>query len=84
MRLLRPDPLACQEFVELVTNYLEGALPRRERRAFEQHVKGCDGCEAYFEQMQLTIRSLGELPPEPPADPHTREHLLAAFRELRG
>jgi anti-sigma factor RsiW len=84
MRLLRPDPLACQEFVELVTDYLEGALPRRERRRFEAHVGGCDGCEAYLQQMRVTIRSLGELPPEPPRDPETREHLLRAFRELRG
>jgi anti-sigma factor RsiW len=84
MRLLRPDPLACQEFVELVTDYLEGALPRRERRRFEAHVGGCDGCESYLQQMLVTIRSLGELPPEPPSDPETREHLLRAFRELRG
>jgi anti-sigma factor RsiW len=84
MRLLRPDPLACQEFVELVTDYLEGALPRRERRRFEAHVGGCDGCESYLQQMRVTIRSLGELPPEPPSDPETREHLLRAFRELRG
>jgi anti-sigma factor RsiW len=84
MRLLRPDPLACQEFVELVTDYLEGALPRRERRRFEGHIAGCDGCTGYLEQVRVTIRSLGELPPEPPQDAETREHLLKAFRELRG
>jgi anti-sigma factor RsiW len=84
MRFLRPDPLACQEFVELVTDYLEGALSRRERRAFEHHISECDGCTNYFEQMRTVIASAGELPPPAPADPHVREHLLAAFRELRG
>jgi anti-sigma factor RsiW len=73
------DTLACQEFVELVTDYLEGALPRRERRRIDAHLHGCDGCSAYLEQMRVTIRTLGALPPEPP-DPHTRATLLAAFR----
>ena len=81
--LLRPDPLACQEFVELVTDYFEDALPRRERRRFEKHLGACAGCNNYLQQMRVTIRSLGELPPEPPDD-ETREKLLAAFRELRG
>lgn len=75
-------PLMCQEFVELVTDYQEGALSRRDRRRLEKHLRACDGCSAYLDQMQITIRTLGELPPEP-ADPHVREHLLAAFRDLR-
>ena len=77
------DPLACQEFVELVTDYFEDALPRRDRRRFEKHLGACDGCSNYLQQMRVTVRSLGELPPEPP-DEETRERLLAAFRELRG
>jgi anti-sigma factor RsiW len=84
MRLLRPDPLACKEFVELVTDYLEGALPRGQRRSLEGHLKACPGCRTYLEQVRITIHSLGELPPVPPSDPETREHLLRAFRELRG
>lgn len=82
MKLLARDPLACQEFVELVTDYLEGALPRRDRRRFERHLHACGDCHAYMEQMLLTVRALGELPPEPP-EPEVRERLLAAFRELR-
>ncbi|MEA2125381.1 MAG: hypothetical protein QOI80_2163 [Solirubrobacteraceae bacterium] len=83
MTPLLAKPLVCQEFVELVTDYLDGALSRRDRRRLEKHLKACDGCAAYFETVQVTVRSLGELPPEP-ADPHVREHLLAAFHELRG
>ena len=81
--IFRTPDLACQEFVELVTDYLEGALPRREQRRMDKHLRLCDGCAAYLEQMRVTIETLGELPPEP-VDPHTRETLLAAFRELRG
>ncbi|MEJ7893460.1 MAG: zf-HC2 domain-containing protein [Solirubrobacteraceae bacterium] len=83
MPLLFASPLVCQEFVELVTDYLEGTLSRRDRRRLEKHLKACDGCDAYLKQVRLTVRSLGELPPEP-VDPHVREHLLAAFAELRG
>lgn len=77
------DPLACQEFVELITDYLDGALPAGERARFEAHLAECDGCTAYFESLRLTVDTLGALP-SPPADPHAREVLLRAFRELRG
>jgi hypothetical protein len=49
----------------------------------DAHMRDCHGCTAYLEQVRATVRVLGEPPPEP-ADPHTRETLLAAFRELRG
>ena len=80
MTLLRPDPLACREFVELITDYLEGALPRRQRRRIERHLGVCEGCNAYLDQMRLAIRALSE-PPPVPADPEVREHLLRAFRD---
>jgi anti-sigma factor RsiW len=72
--------LSCREMVELVTDYLEGALPRRERKRFERHIAGCDGCTAYLEQMRQTIGMLGGLTEEDvPAA--AREELLAAFRD---
>jgi len=88
MRLLwrrrrRQDPLVCREFVELVTDYLEGALPDYERTRFEAHLAECDGCTGYLEDMRRLIGSLHDVP-EPPPDPATREALLRAFRELRG
>ena len=77
------DPLACREFVELVTDYLEGALPRRDRTIFEAHLDECDGCVAYLAQMRVTATAVQAVPPLP-VDPHTRGVLLDAFRELRG
>ena len=73
----------CREFVELVTAYLEGALPDHERARFEAHLAECDGCTGYLEDMRRLIGSLHDVP-EPPSDPATREALLRAFRELRG
>jgi anti-sigma factor RsiW len=76
------DPLVCQEFVELVTDYLEGALPEGERARFEAHLAECEGCSGYLEDMGRLIGSL-QAQPEPPPDPATREALLRAFRDLR-
>ena len=83
MRRRAPDPLVCQEFVELVTDYLEDALDARDRARFEAHLTGCEACPAYFESVRATVLTLGAVP-LPPPDPHTRETLLKAFRDLRG
>jgi anti-sigma factor RsiW len=77
------DPLVCREFVELVTDYLEGALPDADRVRFEAHLAECDGCSGYLEDMRRLVGTMHEAP-EPPPDPRTREALLAAFRDLRG
>jgi anti-sigma factor RsiW len=76
------DPLVCREFVALVTDYLEGALPDEERMRFEAHLAECDGCSGYLEDMRRLVGSLNVLP-APTPDSATREALLAAFRELR-
>ena len=75
--------ISCQEIVELVTDYLEGALPESERARFEAHLGECDGCSGYLEDMRGLVGTLHETP-EPPPDPATRDALLRAFRELRG
>ena len=77
------DPLVCREFVELVTAYLDDALPDAERVRFEAHLAECDGCAGYLEDTRRLVGSLQEAT-EPPADPATREALLRAFRDLRG
>jgi anti-sigma factor RsiW len=51
--------LTCQELVELVTDYFEGALELPERARFEAHVAGCPGCDAYLAQMRTTLEVVG-------------------------
>ena len=53
--------LACQELVELVTDYLEDCLSVPERRRFTTHLDACADCGVYLAQMCLTIRVLGAL-----------------------
>ncbi len=75
--------LNCDEFVELVTAYLENQLDPETERRFVAHLAECDGCDRYLDQMRLTVRTLGELPAETMTD-EARERLLTAFREWRG
>jgi anti-sigma factor RsiW len=74
--------LTCKELVELVTDYLEGALSVADARRFELHVAGCGGCAAYLAQLRETIRLTGALAEEG-LDPTARDALLAAFRDWR-
>lgn len=75
--------LTCRQMVELVTDYLEGRLAPVERARFDVHVALCEGCQAYMEQFQATIRALGRLPEES-LSPGARDALLAAFRGWSG
>ena len=72
----------CNEFVELVTSYLEGALDAETERRFIQHIPECAGCDRYLDQIRTTITALGELPAEH-LDPDVRDELLFAFRNWR-
>ena len=58
------EQLSCQELVELVTDYLEGALSAEETARFEDHIGRCAGCAAYLEQIRQTIELAGRLTPE--------------------
>jgi anti-sigma factor RsiW len=74
--------MTCKELVELVSDYLEGALPRHERRRFERHISGCPYCTVYVAQMREVVRVLGRLT-ENSLPPRARDELLAAFRGWR-
>ena len=75
--------LSCHEVVELVTDYLEGALAPDLRARVEEHLAGCDGCTRYLEQMRETIRLTGMLTEEQIPDDQ-RSALLDAFRSWSG
>ena len=53
------EELSCQELVELVTDYLEGAMSPEERERFEEHLDACGNCRRYLAQMRQTIRLVG-------------------------
>ena len=73
------DEMTCQELVELVTDYLEGNLPKEKLAAFEDHLKGCTGCNRYIEQTRVTIRTVGKLQ-EGDITPVAQQKLLHVFQ----
>lgn len=74
--------LTCSELVELVTDYLEGALALAEANRFEAHLDRCEGCLAYLDQIRKTIALTGRIT-EDSITAHAREVLLEAFRAWR-
>ncbi len=78
--------ITCREFVELVTDLIEGQLAEARRIEVEAHSGDCGGCATYLEQMRATIAGLRRLAESGYEGdfPGTREQALEAFRELRG
>ena len=71
---------SCQEMIEVVTNYLDDALPPDEQQRFERHLSYCAGCDTYLDQMRETIRQTRVVPREESLPPALRERIVAQFR----
>jgi len=80
--LLRRHDIVCQQAVELVTEYLEGTLPRRARRRFERHLAACEHCTEYLVQMRATIRLSGQIAPTD-LTPEMRSDFIALYERWR-
>jgi predicted anti-sigma-YlaC factor YlaD len=76
------QPMSCKEFVELVTDYLEGGLSSEDQARFEAHLAVCDGCEIYLQQIKQTIALSGRLTEEQ-ITPKARKTLLKAFKDWK-
>jgi len=74
------DELACRDVVELLSDYLDGALDPGTRAHLEAHLAGCDGCTMVLDQLRDTVRRSGELTDEVVSTAQ-RETLRAAFRQ---
>jgi anti-sigma factor (TIGR02949 family) len=74
--------LACVEVVEIVTAYLEGALPAAEAQRLERHLDTCPGCTEYLEQLRAVAGSLrGVTDDSFPVE--MRDGVIADFHRLR-
>jgi anti-sigma factor RsiW len=71
--------LACRQAVELVTDYLEGALPPAQRRRFEAHLARCPDCPEYLAQMRAIIALTGSITPDD-LTPRMRGELITLYR----
>jgi hypothetical protein len=73
--------LVCQEFVELVTAYLERQIPPEILAQCDGHLEECPPCRIYLEQMRHTIQLLGRCLEET-VEPAAKQRLLDRFRDL--
>jgi predicted anti-sigma-YlaC factor YlaD len=76
------EPISCQEVVELVTDYLEGAMAPGDVARFEHHLSVCEGCGFYVEQIRMTITAVGRIGEED-VPPDVRVQLVEAFRDFK-
>jgi hypothetical protein len=87
MKSIQGEVMSCQTFVELVTEYLEGAMASSQKVCFEQHMYFCDGCVTYLEQIRSTSRIVQAVNPGKDAEssPSTAamEQLSEAFRKWK-
>jgi len=74
--------MACQELVEVITDYLEGTLAEVDRTRFDAHLASCPSCQEYVEQMRALVRLSGKLTTRS-LEPATVDSLLSAFRRWR-
>jgi predicted anti-sigma-YlaC factor YlaD len=71
--------IRCAEFVELVTDWMEGGLAEPVRTEIEEHLLICPPCVLYVNQITSAVRALRAA--EPPSAPVLRrDELLDAFR----
>jgi anti-sigma factor RsiW len=74
--------LACNELVELVTDYMEGTLLPAQRARFEAHLTECPDCVEYVAQMHRTIFAVGLSASELERTPAVTA-LLQVFRDWK-
>ncbi len=79
LRIGRRRDLVCRQVVELVTDYLEGALSPAQQRRFEAHLAGCPHCTEYLAQMRATISLSGMLTPDD-LTPQMRAEFIEVYR----
>ncbi len=79
MLFRRRRQIVCRQAVELVTDYLDGALSAADRARFEAHLKDCPHCTEYLAQIRRTVAAVGRVEPEA-LEPDVRTELVALYR----
>jgi anti-sigma factor RsiW len=74
--------MSRKELVELVTDYLEGALPADDAAHFDAHLALCPPCVEYVAQIERTIAAVGATWRDVEDTPQMAE-LLHVFRHYK-
>jgi anti-sigma factor RsiW len=81
----RRRDIVCIEFVEVVTDYMEGTMAPPDRRRLERHLAACPHCTRYLVQLRSVVDMAGRLTTDDvhALGPAARTELLAAYRAFR-
>lgn len=73
--------MQCQDVINMLSAYLDGALDPAEREAIRNHLAGCSACNVELQELMDTIQLLKELPAlTPPAE--FRDQLMEKIDQL--
>jgi anti-sigma factor RsiW len=71
----------CQDCVELLADYVEGALPEEKKLALEEHLSYCPPCVTFVRTYKATTRvARGHLASTMPEEVSSRLHDFIAKR----
>ena len=82
MLFRRRRDLVCRQAVELMTDYLDGALSSRDRARLEEHLAECPYCGEYLAQIQATVAAAGHVEPDD-LSPEALDELVSLYRQWR-
>jgi anti-sigma factor RsiW len=74
--------LVCRQAVALMSDYIDGTLPERDRARLEFHLADCPHCTEYLAQLRATIGALGRAAPDQLSDEALGE-LVELYRQWR-
>ena len=77
--MIDPNDPACRDVVEVLSDYLDGALDDDTKRVVETHLASCEGCDRALAQLRETVRVTGMLSEEQLTE-EQKTTLLEAFR----
>jgi len=82
MLIRRRRSVVCRQAVELMSDYLEGALSERDRRRLEAHLADCPHCTEYLAQLRVAIDTMGRVEPDELPEAMV-DDLVALYRRWR-
>ena len=80
--ILQPE-IRCVEFVDELTDWMEGDLGEQRRELLEEHLTICPECTRYVEQMRAALTTLRTIDAST-ALPGVDATVLDALRQRRG
>ena len=74
-----PSSIECRQIADLLSDYLDGTLPKSTRELLEWHIEGCGPCVAFVNTYRGTVNAATKLK-DVEIPPELKQRLLAVLR----